>query len=611
MKNAFSRSMVILFFLMNLCFFVRFGGAAEVLENKYRQNFIIVADSQFHNIFTDPNLVTHLGPDKVVPVSIRPPQLYLFAPDVLEYCLQTQGRGRYVIHLGDALNIACRSEWDMFSEVMQRNVENGVIKGWVMAPGNHDFFYFGNTPKGKYDEAWCSACGISGKGENRKPIQFKVEKDDFVELYIKALLKQANIQGDFGFKEEDFFYLCGSEKIIKQRPSGDKLWISSKNKDSFIKKISWYIDHENSWRSFIVQEIKLENNIHALVIDTCNYDKKPKLKSAWRNLGEPSCREDQLSPAFNGCLGTDKPKDGFCQLKVIDEIFKENNKVKYFVVGHHPHTLDGYINAMCRDAKESFEKIFTSEPDKHRFLGYISGHTHLKTNQKPVERGENGEWYELNIGSLTDWNMQYVLYPYENKQPEQFDEFKIKTIEACFGNKNYSEAKPNYTAYREMPYMKLKVIPSLRPKSQQMKNLEIFLITYYRMFNDLKVFEINTNEKRMLFADQSSLCSLLSGLKKYDEIGEINLQNLFYNPDPEQSFMETLNDLAKYSPEKHQYKRDSYKELDREDAIRLLHRLQVFDAFLRLEWEGYCQKRLKYGVQQAIWASEAENKKDM
>ena len=108
--------------------------------------FYFVSDNQFNNFLGDPQLMRTKIADRIVVVAIRPPRLDLFAPDILEHTIRKQGPDNYIIHLGDATNIACWNEWDKFTYRMQPEILGKKMhKGWVMVPGNHDFFFLGNT----------------------------------------------------------------------------------------------------------------------------------------------------------------------------------------------------------------------------------------------------------------------------------------------------------------------------------------------------------------------------------------------------------------------------------------------------------------------------------
>src|SRR6056300_1176423 len=103
---------------------------------------MIVADNQFTNLLAYPHLIRTKMIDKIISVSIRPPQLDLFSKDMFEYAIKNHSQGKHLIHLGDALNLGCKNEWKTFTKVI--NSHSDTHKGWVMAPGNHDFFFYGN-----------------------------------------------------------------------------------------------------------------------------------------------------------------------------------------------------------------------------------------------------------------------------------------------------------------------------------------------------------------------------------------------------------------------------------------------------------------------------------
>ena len=127
--------------------------------------FYFMSDNQFNNFLGDPQLMRTKIADKIVVVAIRPPRLDLFAPDNMEHTIRMQGKDNHIVHLGDATNIACWNEWEKFTYRMKPDILGRQMhQGWVMVPGNHDFFFLGNTAgshlrkTGGIKQTWAAAC---------------------------------------------------------------------------------------------------------------------------------------------------------------------------------------------------------------------------------------------------------------------------------------------------------------------------------------------------------------------------------------------------------------------------------------------------------------------
>ena len=105
----------------------------------------MVADPQIHNVYADRLFQMSVIADLGTGVARRPPELNLLARYALEDLL---ARGRVglpedspVVALGDATHVACTSEWDEFTEAMDRGLGEGSV--WLMAHGNHDSYLMG------------------------------------------------------------------------------------------------------------------------------------------------------------------------------------------------------------------------------------------------------------------------------------------------------------------------------------------------------------------------------------------------------------------------------------------------------------------------------------
>ena len=129
--------------------------AGDWLETR---KVLLVADCQFHNLYSKALPERDLSTKEVVPTAIRAPQLDLFSEDVLKWILKNGSPDSEVIlHLGDALDLACENEFYQFLNVMKE-----ASRPWFMAPGNHDAFYFGNFEP-KREDLWENACHGGGK----------------------------------------------------------------------------------------------------------------------------------------------------------------------------------------------------------------------------------------------------------------------------------------------------------------------------------------------------------------------------------------------------------------------------------------------------------------
>ena len=89
--------------------------------DKLKLNVLLVADNQFNNIFQDPSIMRNNIADKLSNVSIRPPQLDIYSNELFKFALKKNNADKnYMIHLGDALNIACENEWITFTDTLTK-----------------------------------------------------------------------------------------------------------------------------------------------------------------------------------------------------------------------------------------------------------------------------------------------------------------------------------------------------------------------------------------------------------------------------------------------------------------------------------------------------------
>ena len=354
-----------------------------------REEIIFVADNQFHNIYTDPTLLASIIAD-IKPVAIRPPQLNLFAPDLFVYSLKENAKDARIIHLGDALNISSSYEWDLFLQsISEKSIGHN---GWVMTPGNHDVYFYGNGA-GEHDDGdkrgglkkWTDAANTTGVQIEHNPRIFAkpFTKELFIDEYIKAISSQRKK----GFPEEgafiDALYLAdGRLKDCFEWESPDS--------DAFITRLAgkYFDDDEDYWKSFLVQEfsIKTKNKaekIYIILIDTTNYIARPSLTSWLRE-------KLRWSKKVNSGTKREVSRD---QQRIINGWIYDNRQkgARYILAGHHP------FKDLRNDSKEWLKQ--KSKDDN--FITYISAHTHDPAYKSSCQ-DNSMDIKEINIGSITD-----------------------------------------------------------------------------------------------------------------------------------------------------------------------------------------------------------------
>lgn len=421
--------------------------------NELKSSVLLVADNQFNNMFQDPSIMRNNMGDYISRVAIRPPQLDIYAKELFMQVLENNNaENKYVIHLGDALNIACKNEWQDFQNALSSVDKNK----FVMAPGNHDFYWFGTTAG--YTESiklqWGKSCSNvynpikENKPTNEQYLSMRMTKGKFIDSYLNLINKKVDIKKDF----------------------------INNSKDSFVKKIyqQRYLGEEDDYKSFIVQLIDIPTKgkkpIKGIVIDTSTYNKKPL--NFYGAIGSVLKLSGSVNPGMTAGITAEQFN------KITDWIKKFDKTQQYIVFGHHP------LKSFHNETKNRIEKILNNE----NALGYISGHTHLGF----VHDGNNTDAMEVNVGSVTD-------YPNEIRTLETTQQNKLvsKSIliapydlqsKYCAAKYDYTASFPNYTSYE------LSDIWKNTAHDTHEKILNISIETYIRLFHDLKIANSCTKE---------------------------------------------------------------------------------------------------------------------
>ncbi|MFW6067312.1 MAG: hypothetical protein ACOC97_03170 [Myxococcota bacterium] len=328
---------------------------------------LVLADNQQHHLYGEPVWIQSGLPDRLVRTAVRSPQLDLFGPDVLAWGLRANRRAP-AVHLGDACNLSCTGELDRFLQIIDDH-----DRGWFMAPGNHDGFYFGNEgiePEGD----WARVCRGAGQ---------PLTKDAFVRRYLEALAAQ-DLPGTSAFRHEaDLGARRGQWRYL-----GDER--------ALLRRVAWSIDPALPHRSFVLQMLDIgfptaTVPTFVLLLDSASYPFAPELFPLARNAGMVGhLVEEQLDIAE----------------RWLDDV--DDAGAPIVLMAHHPY------DDLKRPAKRAVDRFRR----KHRVLTYVSAHTH--DGGFRVHPGDDESWVELNVGSMVDWPIEYrTLQLFSSRESEE------------------------------------------------------------------------------------------------------------------------------------------------------------------------------------------------
>jgi len=337
---------------------------------------LLISDCQIHNLLSLPLPERNLSAEAAAATAIRPPQLDLFSPDVLAWILENgEPDADVVLHLGDALDLACTGEFDRFLATMRH-----ARKPWFMCPGNHDFFYLGTYPP-QDEELWKAASYDAGE-----PLQ----KDRFVRLYV-AMLVQRDEAGCKALAEALGVAPDADAGAIADALPAQFEWKAPEGTGGLLHRIAWSLDAERPWRSFLLQAIDLtrpgETRFHnyAFLADSCQFGIRPELvPNGWKSW--PLA----LNCGFTGEMLPD-------QMRTIRAWLDDRPKPSGTTVFcHHP------FDHIAPRARASLGWLWR----EYRLGGLITAHTHHGYFQHH-DLGGPTDQLELNLGSTTDWPMEW------------------------------------------------------------------------------------------------------------------------------------------------------------------------------------------------------------
>ncbi len=393
----------------------------------------LVSDNQRHELLGGRvDWYRNTASDEIVTqVAIRPPQLDLFGQDLLtEALMMSDG---FVLHLGDACDLSNTGEFGRFAWDMRR-----APHGWVMAPGNHDGYFYGNSSR-ELDylvQEWNNT-GESYTYDGRKIVSRAMQKDRTISYYLAALILQdaawsRPLAEHFGsavlqrFERwtrldhdtttfADYWLVLAAlqdEIHVSAGTSGDEGYEMFELPGGLIpagaphlRRLAWHIDKEKPWKSFVLQEVDISGPNHSspggqggvsiLVLDTATYSVKPQMEyalpSKFFNKATGGYFDTQIAGETGGMPDS--------QAAAADEIARSMDKEQrhWILASHHPYKVLG------RDAKKRFNRL----RDQGGVPVTLSAHTHKGGIRWNNDGAREGDWLEINVGSVLDAPIEF------------------------------------------------------------------------------------------------------------------------------------------------------------------------------------------------------------
>jgi hypothetical protein len=326
----------------------------------------LIADSQLHEFHGAPTYLQSQEVDERVEVALRPSQQRMFAFDLLRRSMAVDPAAPtpdFVLHLGDAIDVSCSTEWDQFTFAMTASPAP-----WLLAPGNHDGYFTGNLlpPAGykswnvfstKYgSQGWQLRCGPVG------PVLAngtRLDKPQFLKRYVDAL------KGTMGVREVH----CDSDICLGDATSD--------------VQVRAKVSTAQPWSSYLMQKINIGatpcarddercTQLALILIDTSTYSSQPLFVR--RPAGTFASLSSEQWPVLRTWMS------------------HAADPTKFVVAGHH---------ALSNFSREERRELVNLLCDSDALL-YVSAHTHVGYWRR-WSCDSGASLLELNVGSVLDW----------------------------------------------------------------------------------------------------------------------------------------------------------------------------------------------------------------
>lgn len=349
--------------------------------------FIAMGDTQEHESTGYPMLDNDSTVDAFVEVAQRPPEQPLFGRRILQWVLQRH-RDEPFIHLGDVMDLSCRSEAQRMARIFLDAGSPGAI-----LPGNHDGLMFGiygykilDAVLDRDATRWNHACrrGAAPEDGRHRSANEAFSKRDFIHLYVDQYARLPQ-------------FVPG----LQPPPRQGEHRLSWRNSDpkGLVSAIeAKVLDGYRYADSFLAQRLKLPRapgatrDVYIIGLDT---NQAGALVGTW----------DTLMGRSPGSMGHVHPDQITAVRPWVLEAAR-NGDIVIFAGHHNWRSLGLPTRVLLRNLMSNLVQP----------LVYMSAHTHrgFWAEHRVLDRRP---LLELNVSSLSDWPVAYrrISFAYDEQ----------------------------------------------------------------------------------------------------------------------------------------------------------------------------------------------------